>query len=286
MSSLSLFWRVALGLLLCSSAAAGSISHHEFYSPLLKRNIEYNLYTPTSYEASTRHYPVLYLLHGNLGTEHSWVARGGIAQTADRLIAEHKIPEQLIVIPRDPNFWWTDSAIEPSQTALIQELIPHIDGTYRTLTEREGRAIGGYSAGGFGAANAALRYPELFAAAALLSPAVYAIEPPATSSGRTTPVFQSEGQFDASLWQAATYGAWLGSYKSSGVTIPFYINSGDHDRFDIALHATLFYQALREFQPETVELRIFDGDHDFAAWGGSVGDAMEYMGQFLESSVP
>lgn len=276
-------WQALLGLVLCSNVWAGTVTLHQFESSTLGRSMSFSLYTPDGYEATSERYPVLYLLHGNLGTENSWVERGGIKETADALIAAGTIPAQIIVMPADPNFWWTDSALESSHSALIQELIPYIDGEYRTINERGGRTIGGYSAGGFGAANAVLRYPHLFAAAALLSPALYAIEPPATSSGRTTPVFQQNGEFDRQLWQAATYSAWLDVYKASGTHVPMYVNSGDHDRFDIAYHAVVFFQEIREYQPDSVELRIFDGDHDFNAWGGSVGDAMIYMAQFITS---
>ncbi|MDX1490677.1 MAG: alpha/beta hydrolase-fold protein [Pseudohongiellaceae bacterium] len=281
-----LFVRVCFSLLLSLPAWAGTVTHHSFNSPSLGRSIDYNLYTPDGYESSSQRYPVLFLLHGNLGTEHSWIERGGLKETADKLIASGQIPAQLIVTPRDPNFWWSDSELEPVFTAMMTEFIPHIDDEHRTLATASARAIGGYSAGGFGAANAALRYPQLFSVAALLSPAIYGDEPPETSSGRTTPVFMDGGEFSRKKWQAASYTTWLSVYKESGNIVPFYINSGDHDRFDIAFHAAVFFQALREHQPEAVELRIFDGDHDFAAWGGSLEDAMIYMANFLAPPMP
>lgn len=275
-----------LTVLFTIPAWAGAVSHHEFASSTLERDYVYSLYTPDGYEESGLRYPVIYLLHGNLGTEKSWVEQGNLKDTVDALIASGAIPAQLIVMPADPNFWWTDSAIEASQTALVTDLIQHVDSTYRTISSREGRAIGGYSAGGFGAANAALRFPELFVAAAPLSPAVYGVVPPPTSSGRTTPVFQVDGQFVPALWQASTWISSIDAYKEKGIIVPFYINTGDHDRFDIAYHATIFYQALRVYQPTEVELRIFDGDHNFAAWGGSVGDALQYVGGFLAPPAP
>jgi S-formylglutathione hydrolase FrmB len=50
----------------------------------------------------------------------------------------------------------------PAEKLIIQDLIPHIDGTYRTVAAREGRAIEGFSMGGRGATRLALKYPELF----------------------------------------------------------------------------------------------------------------------------
>lgn len=267
------------------AATASTVSEHSMQSAALSRALSYSLYIPDAYledVSETRKFPVLYLLHGAAGNAGSWLRQGNIAVTADALIASGAIPPMLIVMPGDPNFWWADSHLEAAQTALITELIPHIDATLRTQAHKGGRLIAGYSAGGFGSVNAAMKYPELFAAAAPLSPAVYDPVPPASSSATRIEIFQKDGQFDAALWRSLNWVSVFDVYRNSGIIVPFYINSGDHDRFDIAYHAAAFYQALREHQPEAVELRIFDGDHDFAAWGGSVGDAMVYMAGFLK----
>jgi enterochelin esterase-like enzyme len=277
------FISTALLLVPTSLWAQSTISHHSFESESLGRSYTYNLYKPDGYEESGLRYPVLYLLHGASGTENSWVQQGGVQQTADALIAAGLIPAQLIVIPADPNFWWADSKAESAQTALVNDLIPHVDASYRSMAVREARAISGYSAGGFGTTNAALKYPQLFAAAAALSPAVYNPVPPASSSATRIDIFQNNGEFDPELWASLNWVSVFDSYKNSGIIVPFYINSGDHDRFDIAWHAAAFFQSMREHQPELAELRIFDGDHDFAAWGGSLGDAMQYLGKYLST---
>ena len=49
-----------------------------------------------------------------------------------------------------------------SETLIIRELIPHIDGNYRTIAAREGRCIEGHSMGGRGATRLAMKYPTLF----------------------------------------------------------------------------------------------------------------------------
>lgn len=276
--------QLLVAVVLCSLYSlthAGTITHHSLESTLMSRTLVYSLYTPDAYQNSQTDFPVLYLLHGASGNENSWVGAGNIEATADALIASGAIPPMLIVMPADPNFWWADSHLESSQTALITELIPHVDASYRTQAERGGRLIAGYSAGGFGTTNAALKYPQLFSAAAALSPAVYDPVPPASSSATRVAVFQRDGGFDAELWRSLNWVSVFDDYKKSGLIVPFYINSGDHDRFDIAFHAAGFFQALRLHQPELAELRIFDGDHDFDAWGGSVGDAMQYIAGFL-----
>ncbi|HDZ08085.1 alpha/beta hydrolase [Pseudohongiella sp.] len=282
MHRLALLVLLVMGCWLAPAIAlAGTVTHHSFSSATLGREYSYNLYTPEAYHSSPASFPVLYLLHGAAGDEHSWVDAGRVQATVDALIEESRVPPMLIVMPADPNFWWADSLTESAQTALITELIPHIDDNYRSIDAREGRLIAGYSAGGFGTVNAALTFPGLFAAAAALSPAVYDPVPPASSSATRIAIFQRDGEFDPALWRSMNWVSVFDDYKQSGVIVPFYINSGDHDRFDIAYHAAGFYQALREHQADSVELRIFDGDHDFAAWGGSLGDALQYISGFL-----
>ena len=251
-------------------------------SQQLGREVVYSIYLPDSYAESDLSYPVVYLLHGNRGTENSWFRGADLQQQLDELIASGELQPMLVVTPADPRYWWADGRDEKVLTSIVSEFVPYIDEQYRTIASREGRAIGGYSAGGFGTANIALQYPELFAAAAPLSPAVYTPVPPGDSSATSQDTFVTNGSFDAELWERNNWVSFIEPYKAKGIVVPFYINTGDHDRFDIAYHAAVFYQALREYQPEYTELRIFDGDHDFAAWGGSIGDALMYMSQYLQ----
>ena len=77
------------------------------------------------------------------------------------------------------------------ETAFTVDLVGHVDATYRTLANRSGRGIAGYSMGGYGAMRYSLAHPELFGAAIVLSPAVYFPEPPADSSTREFGAFGS-----------------------------------------------------------------------------------------------
>ncbi|MBT8146172.1 MAG: esterase family protein [Gammaproteobacteria bacterium] len=99
-----------------------------------------------------------------------------------------------------------------------------LEGQFRTIGAREGRAIAGYSAGGFGTANIALEYPELFKAAAPLSPAVYAPAPPADSSATWQDTFLSDGEFDPGKWEAMNWVSFIEACKAKGVTVSFCIN--------------------------------------------------------------
>ena len=116
-----------------------------------------------------------------------------------------------------------------------------------------------------------------------LSPAVYAPIPPEDSSASRQDRFLTNGKFDADLWASKNWVSSIDAYKAKGIVVPFYINTGDHDRYDTAYFAAIFYQQLWEYQPDYTELRIFDGDHNFAAWGATVGNATECMSGFISA---
>lgn len=159
----------------------------------------------------------------------------------------------------------------------MKEVLPHAEGKYRIDAVRENRLIAGLSAGGYGALNLSFKYPQLFAAAAVLSPAIYDPVPPGHSSGVRNHPFQKDGKFDPDLWKSLMYTQHIDKYKAGKLVVPLYINSGDHDTFGIALQAATLYERLRLHQPGEVELRIVDGDHEWAVWRDTLGDALQFM---------
>lgn len=142
---------------------APRVSFHTFESAAAKSAVSYHLYTPAAYDReSERHFPVVYWLHGSGG------GLAGIPQVArqfDAAIEAQKVPPCLIVfvngLVEGMYVDWKDGSA-PVETVIVQELLPHIDKTYRTLVKREGRVLDGYSMGGYGAARLGFKYPELF----------------------------------------------------------------------------------------------------------------------------
>ncbi|MBP7670272.1 MAG: esterase family protein [Ferrovibrio sp.] len=264
-------------LLLSSAARAGGIEHIDLPSPSLGRALPAYVYLPKGYAESNLSYPVLYLLHGFGGKDGDWLAQGNLEATMDRLIEAGTIPPALVVMPSAERSWYVDTAgSEKMETAFIRDLLPGIEKRYRVLARRDGRLLGGLSMGGYGAMRFGLKYPELFAAAALFSPAIYNPEPPENSSARKVGVF---GQpFDVARWQALNYPALLPGFLAKGLPLPTFIASGDDDEFQIELHATLYYSTLRRAR-QPAELRIVNGAHSWAVWEGSLAEALGYIFQ-------
>lgn len=132
---------------------------------------EFLIYLPPCYyELTENKYPVLYLLHGQTYTQDQWV-KLGTPQIADTLIHSNQSIPFIIVFP-DDRFWNLPSGASFGDR-LINSLIPYVDATYRTLTDKQYRSLGGLSRGGGWTIQLGLQYPNLFGSLGLHSPAIF-----------------------------------------------------------------------------------------------------------------
>ena len=265
---------VALALAFALPAAASIVITREFDSAALQRKWSYAVYLPDGYETSNLRYPVLYLLHGHGQDLYAWVNFGHIQPTTDELIAHGEIPPAIIVMPDAGTTWFVDRK-EKMETAVIQDLIGDVQHTFRVIEARNGRVVAGLSMGGYGALRFVLKYPEMFAAAGLLSPAIYDPEVPQGSGARRAGVFGA-AEFDPQVWKELNYPTLWEAFLAKKIAVPMYINSGDDDDFFIEAEATRLYSLLRK-NGQPAELRIVDGAHKWPVWESTIGDAMRYV---------
>jgi len=130
--------------------------------------VGFNIILPRDYATSTQRYPVLYLLHGYTDHYPAWVTYSRITDCARGY-------DEIVVMPEGDNGFYTNSYADKNlawEDFILLDLIPYVDGHYRTVTSRQGRAIAGLSMGGYGAMKIGLKHPEMFAAAASLSGAM------------------------------------------------------------------------------------------------------------------
>lgn len=149
--------------------AGPRVSFHQFDSLTARTKVSYHLYTPAAYELQTSaRFPVAYWLHGSGG------GLDGIPQLAahfDRAIESGKAPPFLVVfvngLVEGMYVDWKDGSA-PLETVIVKDLVPHIDGAYRTIATREGRLLDGFSMGGYGAARLGFKFPEIFRAVSIV----------------------------------------------------------------------------------------------------------------------
>ena len=270
-----LFLHSAL-LALCAAvgapASASTVISRSFHSEALGRDWAYTIYLPTGYRHDAARIPVLYLLHGNNGDANDWLTQGHLQTAADALIEHKEMPPVAIVMPQGGTDWYVDRK-EKMETAFFGDLLPEIETRYAVATQRSGRMIGGVSMGGFGALRYAMTQPELFCGALLLSPAIYANEPPLGSAARRVGVF-GERQFDPHVWHALNYPAQWERYMSQPYRLPMFIAAGDDD-LAIQADASSLYTHLR-LAGNPAALRIIDGGHTWDVWSTLLPAALKY----------
>lgn len=129
-------------------------------SDLLVNLFEFRVYLPPCYEHNeARRYPVLYLVHGQTFKHDQW-DRLGVDEIADRMISFGGSEPFIMVMPRDRV--WTQPSEDNFGEAVLHDLIPYIDVTYRTIAEREYRGVGGISRGASWALHLGIGHWELF----------------------------------------------------------------------------------------------------------------------------
>jgi enterochelin esterase-like enzyme len=260
------------------NAEAGTVVSQKFQSPTLNREWVYNVYLPDGYDSGKLRYPVMYLLHGNGADQNEWVVSGNMQQTVDQLIRDGQMPPAVIVMPSASTTWYVDRK-EPMETAFLKDLFPEVESRFRVMKERSGRVIGGESMGGYGSLRFVLKYPEMFAAAALISPAIYNPEPPETSSARRVGVFGSP-QYDTETWKSFNYPPLLDAFFAKNITMPIYVGSGDDDDFMIESQAAQFYSLWRQ-KKQPGEFRIYNGAHTFEAFNAQFPEAVRYIFRYV-----
>jgi S-formylglutathione hydrolase FrmB len=120
-----------------------------------------NVLLPDDYHWSGRTYPVLYLLHGGKEDFISWDRKRIREMTAGKPI--------IVVMPDGGQAGWYSNAVTSNVGARnwehfhIEQLVRWIDANFRTYAEYDGRAVSGFSMGGFGALKYAAKYWGHFA---------------------------------------------------------------------------------------------------------------------------
>jgi alpha-glucosidase len=164
------------------------------------RNIQ--VYLPPDYDSSEKAYPVFYLYDGEylFNPPSEGIGDYAVDETLDRLFNEGGLDGLIVVgIEHDRNYSWSEYMpwvnedmrdwLKASDTAraeggegfafldfIVRTLKPEIDSRYRTLTDRENTAIGGFCRMGIIPIIAGIEYPDVFSGVMAMSPAVWLAE--------------------------------------------------------------------------------------------------------------
>lgn len=157
----------------------GTVITRTFYSNAFQGNQDIRIYYPEGYSRSdtTTRYPVIYFLHGATHN-YNHPRYNSIFHSLDSLISAKIIDPVFLVLPNgytSPPFggnWFTNSALfGPVEDYITTDLIEYmanlfVDNNKVSKIDSTKRAVMGWSMGGFGAMQLALKHPELYQAVA------------------------------------------------------------------------------------------------------------------------
>ncbi|MCP4415566.1 MAG: hypothetical protein GY805_03025 [Chloroflexi bacterium] len=201
-----IYWNWGLRPNILPSDGNGNIEHYTLESSNLKTPnnvVGFNIYTPPSYSSGSQSYPVIYLLHGMNGNEYNYIkqftdffdpAYGSLPSLIDNGLTDE---EAIIVMvnggTRSYYNDWSDNTDEGpsssfpimSESVIMEDVIPFIDANFRTIANRCGRAIEGFSMGSRGAIKFAFKYSDQFCSTIAYAGADFESIP--SSAGATFP---------------------------------------------------------------------------------------------------
>ena len=166
----------------------GNVEQIWYRSGATGKDRRLSVYLPAAYDGKKK-FPVLYLLHGSGGDENAWLELGKTARIMDNLIARGEAVPMIVVMPNGnigaqaaPGETPDNLAFRPVMSneipssykngtyeASFGEIVSFIDGRYKTVRNRQSRAVAGLSMGGFHSLYISLNHPDLFSWTGLFS---------------------------------------------------------------------------------------------------------------------
>jgi S-formylglutathione hydrolase FrmB len=249
-----------------SLAAPGRVECNSLPSKILSRSVPYCVVLPPSFDADkTRHFSILYFLHG-LGDNEQFFVHSGAWNLTEDMREKGELKDFLVATPDGGANFYINSkdGKDRYEDFLLQEFFPFIERHYRAAPGRGHRAIAGISMGGYGALHIAFRHPQLFVSVSAHSAALIETLPaflgPAPNSPRSRvlgAVFGSPP--NPAFWERNSPIALARTTDLTGLGI--YFDCGDQDDYGFEAGATALDKVLiSRHIPH--EFHIYPGRHD------------------------
>lgn len=256
-------------------------------STILGKDVKYTVYLPADYDLSKRNYPVVYLLHGYTDDNTGWLQFGEINRYADKAINDGTIPPMIIVMPNGDSSWYINSydGKEKYEDFFVKEFMPAIEKAYRIKAEKRFRGVAGLSMGGYGTLIYSLKYPDLFAACAPLSAAVFDDDamtnmPESAWKNTFAQLYGKDLKGKDRLNTAWNDNSILKIVATKSAAdlkkVRYWIDCGDDDF--LTKGNCLLHIALTEKQVPH-EYRVREGAHTWGYWRTGIVDALKFIGE-------
>lgn len=243
----------------CDEESGQIFRFDSFRSTIAGETLRYRVYVPPCYQQTQRRYPVAFLLHGSGEREDQW-EKIGATIALDQGFRLNVLPPMILVMPYfgtvgNDNYFPPDPSFE---SVLLNELLPAVDRDFCTWNNRDHRALGGISRGGFWAYSIGLRHPDLFGI--LGGHSAYMTE---DLSAVPAPFNPLELVLNSSLLPDAG--------------LQLYLDNGAQDRSGVALQLLSSHLTTRNI-PHTYVINPV-GDHNDEYWSSHVSEYLAFYGR-------
>ncbi len=264
-----------------AARAAAEVRPGTFTSAALGREVSYVVDLPASYEASgSRKYPVVFALHGLFEGASFWERRG-LAGALASLRATNSQPEFLVVAVDGGNSFFVNAPGGRYEDMVTQDLIAHVESSFRVVPGRAGRALLGISMGGYGALHIAFANPGLVRAVATHSAMLLEASPTAEQGARRGQMAAFNQVFgdpiDAQLWTRNDPLA-LARTLDPKQAPALYLDCGAEDRYGLANGHRDLHEILGE-RGISHTLDLPAGDHGYEFVRARIERSLHFLAQ-------
>jgi len=251
-----------------TQAATGRVECNTLPSKILARSVSYCIVLPASFDANkTKHFPILYALHG-LGDNEQFFVHSGLWNVVEDLQERGQLKEFLVATPDGGASFYINAKDGKGryEDFLLQEFFPLIEKRYRVAPGRSNRAISGVSMGGYGALHLAFQHPQLFVAVSAHSDALIEKLPSFLGHSPESPRARVLGQVFGSppnpeFWEQNSPLRLARTANLAGLHI--YFDCGDRDDYGFEAGAVALDKILTA-RHIAHEFHLYPGRHDAA----------------------
>ena len=253
-------------------------------SSCLGKEVTFNILFPKSYrEDPETRYPVVYMLkgYGEAGKDwSSWIS-------SIKQLENNDLQPMIYIFPECYNSYYCNSydGKNPYMDMIVEELVPFVDNAFKTIADREHRAVMGYSMGGFGAMALGLKHPETFSMSVPLSMSFrtdeqYMAESQNGWNNQWGSIFggknmSGEGRLTDYYKSHCPFYQFTPENKTTLSQVKWFFHCGDDEEQLLIANDQLHVQ-LRDYGYEH-EFRISDGGHSGDYWRSAARETLRWM---------
>lgn len=248
------------------------------YSKQMHLDWNYDVYLPAGYNTkSNKRYPVLYMMHGLYGNHRNLLERFNSQQMLDGSMKRNNRKAIVVFIDGFNSFYINQKDGLKVESAIMKDMIPKINSTYKVSKSISDHAVGGISMGGYAAARLSLKYSNYFSKAIMVSPSVWYSLPKDNLIRKNMHAF-TDGKTN---WSDKVYDSLFPTKYINKDTKPvkFYVETTSGDTTVPIKNVNRFVKTLKKDKFSVKYVKDTGDNHNWTYWTKATPKAYEWLMQ-------